>query len=511
MKSSRNSKRLTLNTVSNGPAGSRYLKAETLWVLVPTRHVMPSISKLSLGTFYQTLLIVGCCLATVSAQTPGQDPVQQLRQDIMAQQATLEEQNRKMDQLLLRLESLERERKTVPAMTAGPKPQPQPHQADPMNNPQAPLLVRDPIGDLNADEVSAGEIPGSIQLPTTKGVSLAIGGFIKSVAYYDTRAENRGPVFFPASLGAVRDDLNGDFALSAALTRLNFDARTKVGNARFRGHVEFDFNAASNFNLRLGYLTWDDRWGQVLAGKFWSNFMDLRAGGEALSEATVSGAVFARQAQIRYTRQLRRGVRWTVSVEDPQSNDVVAAEPILTRTAWPDFISTISVNRERSHIQLGGLVRRLTVDPNGEKNFGTTGWAAHLSSHLDLGSNRLAGTFVYGRGLGRYMLGLLSTSGGFVDLDQRSISTRNALGGTGVVRHRWNSPCRTTTGVGYATVENDPRQPDAALRATVYGFGNLLCTVRPYLTIGGEYTYGRRWNKVGALDNNRFMIGFQLF
>lgn len=240
--------------------------------------------------------------------------------------------------------------------------------------------------------------------------------------------------------------------------------------------------------------------------------MDLKTLPEGLAEPTLSGAIFARQAQIRYTRQFSRGLQWTVSVEDPESNDVVARIPILTRTAWPDFITTISANGERSHIKLGGLVRRITIDPDQGQDFGTTGWGVHLSSHVDVGSrDKLVGTVVYGRGLGRYMLGLLATSGAFVDIDNRAISTRDALGGVATIRHQWNSPCRSTAGAGYGTVENDPLQPDNALRASLYGMANLLCTVNRYITIGGEYVYGRRWNKVGALDNNRFMIGMQLF
>ena len=349
-------------------------------------------------------------------------------------------------------------------------------------------------GGSNTDAVKAGEIPGSILLPLDKGVSLAIGGFIKSLAYYDTKAENRGAVFFPSSLGAARDDRDGGVALSAELTRLNFDARARIGDAALRGYIEFDF-AGGNFNWRHGYLTWDDNWGQILAGKYWSNFMDLRAVTEGLGEPTLSGAVFARQAQIRYTRKFSRGLKWTVSVEDPESNDVVARTPILVRTAWPDFITTISADGERSHIQLGALVRRITIDPDNARDFGTTGWGAHLSGFVNLGSrDRVVGTFVYGQGFGRYLLGLLPTSGAFVDIDNRAISSRNALGAVSTIRHRWNPPVAAR---GYGLQRRTRSSSTRHDSEPRYMDGDLLCSVNRYVT-PAENTYGDGGTKLAV-------------
>ncbi|HYI94919.1 MAG TPA: hypothetical protein VEX68_15350, partial [Bryobacteraceae bacterium] len=227
---------------------------------------------------------------------------------------------------------------------------------------------------------------------------------------------------------------------------------------------------------------------------------------------SLSGSIFSRQAQIRYTRRFHRGWKWTVAMEDPDSNDVIAQDSTQTRTAWPDITSTISASGERSHIQLGGLVRRITIDPDNASNFGTTGWGVHLSGHVDFGSReKLAAVFVAGQGLGRYMLGLSSTAGAFVDVDDGLILKRRAIGGFTTLRHKWNSPCRSTVGIGYATAETNPLQADDAFRASMIGIANLLCSVNRSITIGGEYEYGRRWNINRALDNNRFIFGLQLF
>ena len=49
--------------------------------------------------------------------------------------------------------------------------------SDDVNN-----LSRDAVGDLNAPSVKAGDFPGAIQLPGDEGISLAIGGFVKTAA-----------------------------------------------------------------------------------------------------------------------------------------------------------------------------------------------------------------------------------------------------------------------------------------------------------------------------------------
>lgn len=454
----------------------------------------------------------------------GQDSspreIEEIKDEIKKQQLAIEQQSRNLSRLLNRLEAIE-QRQPSTAKLSAPSPALPPKSATnlPATTPvgsvttsavNAPSVERDPVGDLNAAQVAAGDFPGSVKLPG-KDISLGISGFVKTLIFHDTNAEGRKAIFLPALLGSSRDDRDGTTSLSAELSRLSFDARAKAGDSTFRGYVEFDF-VGDKLNLRHAYMTWDDRWGQLLAGKYWSNFMDLQALPEGLSEPTLSGAVFTRQAQFRYTRILGRGLKLSTSLEDSSSSDITAAAPVNTRSDWPDFTFNLNHAGERSHIQIAGLLRQITVDPDHQRSFGATGWGVHAGGHLNVGSkDKLVTTFVYGKGLGRYLLGVLPTAAAFVDVDARSISARSSFGAVGTIRHQWNEPCRSNAGVGYASVKTDPLQPDAALRASLYGLANYLCTVHRYMTIGVEYDYGRRRNKVGNLDNNRFMFGMQIF
>jgi hypothetical protein len=394
----------------------------------------------------------------------------------------------------------------TPAAAAAPQ-QPAPAQ------PAAGQPVRDAVGDMNADSIREGAFPGSLLIPGPGGVSIGLGGFVKTLAIYDTKAEGREAVFLPALLGGIgRDDRDGTFTLTAELTRLNFDVRADVGETKVRGYVEFDFSG-DLFKWRHGYLTWSGGFGELLAGKSWSTLMDLQAMPDGLGEPTVSGLIFTRQAQIRYSRAAGHGVKFAVSVEDSASNDVVAPEPVLTRNGYPDIIGTVSVGSSAAHLQVGGVVRSIEFDPNDGGGDKATGGGVVIGAHVNLGSrDRLFGSFSYGKGLGRYLVGIAPSAGAFIDVDSSQVLVRENVGGFGGFRHQWNSSCRSSLVYSYAQADNDPRQPAGAFHDSSFTLANLLCKANRFLTIGAEIDYGTRANMDGSTkDNLRTMVGFQLF
>lgn len=404
----------------------------------------------------------------------------------------------------------------APVLAQSPQPSSPPpasQQAATSQPPATPPPVRDSVGDLNADAVKSGEFPGSFLIPGPGGVSFAIGGFVKTLAFYDTKAEGREAVFLPALLGGMgRDDKDGTFSLTAELTRLNFDARVNVGETKLRGYVEFDFSG-DLFKWRHGYLSWSGSAGELTAGKTWSTLMDLQAIPDGLGEPTVSGFIFTRQAQIRYSRALSKSVKVAVAAEDSASNDVAAPEPVLTRSGYPDLIGTLSFGSAARHVQVGGLVRSVEYDPNDAPGDKATGWGVHLSAHTNLGErDRIFGAFAYGEGLGRYLVGITPSAGAFIDLDSGHVLVRQNTGGFAGVRHTWNTSCRSSLVYSYAQAENDPRQPAGAFTDSSFTLGNILCKANRFLTIGAEIDYGTRSNRDGSTkDNLRTMVGFQLF
>ncbi len=396
------------------------------------------------------------------------------------------------------------------AILATPANAQQPSQATP---PPATEPVRDAVGDLNAETIKAGGFPGSFLIPGPGNVSFGIGGFIKTLLFRDSGAEGRESVFLPALLGGLgRDDKDGGTSMSAELTRMNFDARAPLDNGRVRGYVEFDFSG-DLFKWRHGYLTWSGPWGEVLAGKTWSTFMDLQTLPDGLGEPTVSGAIFARQAQFRYTRTLNTRTKVSISVEDPTTSDILSAEPLPTRTAFPDAIGTISIGTAAAHVQVGGLVRSIEIDPNDRDGVSDVGGGVHISGHVNLtGRDRMFGALVMGKGLGRYLLGVTPSAGAFFDEQLNEVRARGNTGGFFGVRHVWSASCRSSLVGSYATAETSDRQPPSAFANSSFTLANVLCKANRFVTVGAEWDYGTRENRGGeTLDSHRFMFGMQLF
>ena len=394
---------------------------------------------------------------------------------------------------------------TQEVQTPTPPPQAAPAQ------PQEP--VRDPVGDINAGLIRAGDFPGAFQIPDTGNVSFAITGFIKSLAFYDTHAEEREAIFLPALLGRTgRDDQDGGTSLSAELSRVGFDVRAPVADGRVRAYVEFDFSG-DLFKWRHGYLTWSGNWGEVVAGKTWSTFMDLQTLPDGLGEPTVSGAIFTRQAMFRYSRSLGTKTRIALAIEDPATSDIVAAAPVKTRTGVPDGIATVSFGGGSAHLQVGGLVRSIEFDPDNAPGASDVGAGIQVSGHVNVGPrDKIYGAVVTGQGLGRYLLGVPPTAGALIIPDPPLVEARRASGGFAGVRHAWNDTCRSSVAWSYATATNIEEEGPLTFANSTFVLSNLLCKANRFMTIGVEWDYGKRENRDGSsLDSNRIMFGMQLF
>jgi hypothetical protein len=377
---------------------------------------------------------------------------------------------------------------------------------------------RDDIGDLNRDSIKAGDFPGSFRIPGPGKVSLRVGGFIKAVALADSDAEDMGADFLPATLGTKRGDNGGGFAIDATITRLHLDARAPVQDGQLRGYVEWDLNKNNNGTLdvkwRHAYGTWTNRYGALLAGQTWSTFMDTKILPEGLTEPTVSGAIFMRQPLIRWSQPLPARFILHAAVEDPSSNDVFSNQPTLGQTKYPDGILGLEYDREGMwHLRLNSILRHIEVDlPTGGDD-SKVGWGLALSGHLNLfEQDRLQFSGTYGKGLGRYLLGIQSTDGSAIDPARNKLRLRENWGALATYEHHWTDVLRSNAMFGYAYSNPFGFQSGGTLDNTLYTAANLMWEIFPYLTLGIEYAYGQRENKDHSdLDNHRVGIGFQIF
>jgi hypothetical protein len=437
--------------------------------------------------------------------------IQQQQEQINQQSQTLD----RMEQLLNEMAG--KETANLPADTnLKPVVTAEPTQTAP---PRQVVTSRDDVGDLNREAIRAGDFPGSFRIPGPGKVSLSIGGFIKTAAIVDSNAEVMGADFVPATLGTRRPDQEGAFSIDSTITRLHLDARAPTENGgKLRAYLEADLNNANDgtlgLKLRHAYGTWTTGGGMLTVGHTWSTLMDLKILPEGMTEPTLSGPIFMRQPQIRWSQKL--GELWTLhaAIEDPSSNDVFSDNPIVGQTSTPDGILGIEVDRpEIGHLRLNGILRNIEVDLPSGKSYSDRGWGLALSGHFNLfGQDRLNFSGVYGEGLGRYLLGILSTDGSAINPANDQFGLRDNWGVQSSYSHHWSAKWRSTAMFGYARSEPLDWQSDRILKSSTYAAANLIWQVLPYLSVGAEYSYGKRENKSGAdLDNHRVVLGVQVY
>ncbi len=371
---------------------------------------------------------------------------------------------------------------------------------------------RDAVGDMRSPAIHRGGFPGAIEITGSKGVpiSLAIGGYVKTVAFYDTDYERDDPYFFPALLGLGSDDEDGQFGMSSELSRVFLDAQTDTGKGALRAYIEFDFR--DDFTLRHAYLDWSGGYGQLKVGKYWSTFMDLHSLAEGVTEPLVSGAVLARQEQIRYTLPTYRGLTFAVALEDPSSNDIMTDQQPLAHS--PDVVSTLKIDLpNQSHIRLGALVRRIELKSDALDDNKTTGWGLQTSGRWNLtAADSVVAGVAYGDGIGRYLLGLDPFSGAFIDTDSSKLKSRTGKGGFIAYSRRFSNDIRTNVMYGQANAEDEETLLAQAFESSTYFAANIFYEITPYLTLGVEYAWGERENLDGSnIENHRVTLGFQLF
>ena len=440
--------------------------------------------------------------------------VQRQMQMLQAQQATIESLSRRVADLEGSAPLVEVP--VAPSIAA-------PGQADAQISTVAKmdeLLERDSEGDLNrrSAAVQAGDLEGTFKIPGRDNISLSIGGFAKTVVYANSDAENQGAIFLPGLLGLERDNPKGDFSVNANLSRTYLSAAAPVETGWVRAYLEYDFNKgnrdSADFNLRHAYASYSSKYGEFLAGQFWSTAMDLKVLPEALTDPTMSGAMFARQAQVRYSFPLGSKYTLHAAIEDPDSNDVFNEEPTNNLTSQPDYILGLEYDEPGSwHVRLNGILRELEVElPSGQR-VNDEGWGLALTGSLRLlEHDKLAVGATYGEGLGRYLLGLAPGAAAVIDPTTQSLKVRDNWGGFTVYSHQWQPGLRSAAILGFAEAGTEGFQPGSTFNNTTYAGANLLWSPLPYLTLGIEYVYGDLENEDGAgQDDHRLLFGAQIF
>jgi hypothetical protein len=272
---------------------------------------------------------------------------------------------------------------------------------------------------------------------------------------------------------------------------------------------------------QLVYGAFETKYGTLVAGQNWTTFMDVKFIPEGLPEPTVSGTIFQRQTMVRWTQPVGSSFFMHVAAEDPSSDDVFAknADPNFFDTKYPDGVLSLEyVHADRGHLRLTSIVRYLEVNlPAGGDGSGgeedKTDWGLFLTGKIRLFErDEIAVGATDRKALGRYLLGITPTSGARIDATDSSLQLHKNWGGFLSFQHYWLDALRSTVYGGYAKAEQSGTEPGTAFKSSLFGSANPIWNPFPFLSVGVEYTYGRRENRFGPdFGNHRVLLGFQVF
>lgn len=319
----------------------------------------------------------------------------------LAQQPSVEDLIRKIDQLQRRVDQLEGQvksakapspqpRKAAPqaAQTAPPParvPQPSPPAAvaavplnttpgaPPVTPKAAPATAQADANKAAADAVAsafAPNIPGlrspepmgaqfenedalrsdlpglAIRIPGTQS-QVRVYGFAKVSGWYDMNGRNQTDVPTAQTIplnNSAASQQGGDFGMTARFSRIGLDTRTLTDWGTLETRIEGDFGGGTSnnalFRLRQAWFELGTEEFRVLAGQ--ANSLWNEGIFETIIDATNLNQSFIRQGQVRVTGRLMPGLTGMVSLEAPETqytavNGVFNPNTSLDGGASPSF------------------------------------------------------------------------------------------------------------------------------------------------------------------------------
>lgn len=363
-----------------------------------------------------------------------------------------------------------------------------------------------------------------------------LSGYIQLDAYNDSSTNNsRGPRGYDLLSyrsipldGTADAEKSGGTKMHARSSRIAFSTSTPYESGTIITKIEGDFlgkvdsgfqtddDTVSNsyeFRLRQAFVKWNN-W---LAGQTWSNFVDLKAYPEGLTLDSVVGRPFGRQAQLRYTAPTGKGDKFSISIENPDTdhNSGVGAGAgsagynYTENDTTPDIIATYFNTTSFGHFRLSALYRRLSVDTEIIDGVGmgqtasTNGYGLAASGRINFGRQiYVKWNLLGGDGIGRYLYNNQFRSSIYhfdEETNNLSLTTEYAWGGSVSLQYKPSKKFRMNLSYGANSidVDNTLTADNVTEEISALNF-NAIWTVAPGLTWGAGITQGSRTIKDGT-------------
>jgi hypothetical protein len=349
-----------------------------------------------------------------------------------------------------------------------------------------------------------------------------LGGFIKAEALLsdyadgDLGASGAGRDFYvPGATPVGGRSEDPELDMHAKQTRLTLTGTRTVDGKTLTGYVEADFQSSPGtgtelvtnaYTLAVRRVTLS--YGRWLFGQDWTTFQNVAA----LPETTdfigaTDGAVFNRQALIRYTAPLGPNTQLVLAAENPETTAASRAAPTIVGfddDQLPDVVARLNHTAGKHSFSIAAIARRLSLEDAGVSRDGA-GFGVSVSGKVMVtDKDDLRFTLTAGEGISRY-IGL-----GFrPDAALKGTSELEALGvvaGFAAYRHVWGPKTRSSLIYAFQTYDQDaaltaPTASDASQSLAV----NIFHSPMPGLDLGFEFRHAVRELFNGADGSlNRF-------
>lgn len=319
---------------------------------------------------------------------------------------------------------------------------------------------------------------------------------------------NIGREFYVPSLTPTgNSDESPNFDMHARQTRLFARTVTALDNGKqVKGYVEIDFMSTPVGDERItnGYapelrhavFTYE----QLSFGQTWSTFMDTAVVPDSLDFiGNTDGAVFARQAQVRYTSG-----NFQFALENPQTTVMPnggGARLIADDSGMPDLVARYNQSADWGSFSAMVLARELSYENAAAAlpvNDSTFGYGVGLNARINLkGGDDLRLTVNHGEGLGRYVA--LNASNDAVVAASGDLEAIGLTAWAAAYKHHWTPKWRSSLILSQLLVDNDTvASGGAAIRRSQSVSANLIKQVADKLSLGVEVRHANLELESGA-------------
>ncbi|MBU1619286.1 MAG: porin [Gammaproteobacteria bacterium] len=364
------------------------------------------------------------------------------------------------------------------------------------------MLTKKPLASLIALAIAG--LCSQAQAAVTFGdTELTYGGYIKlDTMWTDTSdgqiATGIGRDFYIPSLTPVGGEgESATFDTHARQSRFFFKTATTLDNGKkVTGMIEFDMMSTpigderiSNGyapEIRHAFLSYEN-W---LMGQTWSTFMDVASLPDSLDfVGNTDGAIFNRQAQIRYTNG-----GWQVALENPETTVTPnggGARIVTDDNSVPDVVVKYHHAASWGSVALAVMARQLSIESAGLDD-STNGYAVSLSGKYNISAtDDIRFTINSGEGLGRY-IGLNTSNDAVLDAAGK-LDAIKVTGYALAYKHAWADKWRSSLIYSAQHIDNDAQLTGLAVTDNTSSYAvNLIYQAASKLMFGVELRHATR-------------------